>query len=78
MSKINNFVKIVKITQHLKSKPECIKQLYFPFTRSINCDCIDICKYNPPPSMSLEPINYHKIDDCISKIDSQYYEEKVA
>jgi hypothetical protein len=48
MSKIS---KISKIIKPLLTRPKCFAHLYHPYTMVDICNCVDVCKYRPPPAV---------------------------
>ena len=47
--------KISKIIKPLLERPKCFAQLYHPYTNVEICNCVDVCKYGPPPAV-INPI----------------------
>lgn len=52
---------------------KCYAMFYLPHSKNDVCDCVNICKYQPPPANA-------NIDNIQKKYDYNYnyYEEKVA
>lgn len=59
--------KISKIIKPLLDRPKCFAQLYHPYTIVDICNCVDVCKYRPPPAV----INSNA-SDYFSILDSEY------
>ena len=59
--------KISKIIKPLLDRPKCFAQLYYPYTEVEICNCVDVCKYGPPPAV----INYSIPSDYLFIPDDQ-------
>ena len=74
--------KVSKLIKPLLDRPKCFSHLYYPYTSVEICNCVDFCKYGPPPAvMKILPENSvfikEKEEFCIS-LNNIYEDEKVA
>ena len=75
--------KVSKLIKPLLNRPKCFSHLYYPYTIIEICNCVNICKYGPPPPGVMNILSDNSVfiqdteDFCLS-LNNIDEDDKVA